>query len=369
MNRRDLLKLPAAAALLGQATAQSAESTRKPIDEFDPANIKISHRVSIRVTDDDLLFLKQIGLRYFRAEIPLDASLDEITKARDRFARFGLSMYHCAHYAHQSPDILLGIPGPKRDRDIDVCRTVIRHLGRLGVSVAVLDWLPANTFTTAMVEHRGYQTREFDLAAFRSKVEKRRFERDYSEEEIWNAFVYYLKAVLPVAEEANVKLAMHPSDPPVIEKMNGVGRIFRNYGGYRRAEELAGNSKHWGVRLCVGTWSEGGDQMGKSTLEMINDFGRRGKIFDIDFRNVTSPLPVFQETLPDEGYVNMYQVMKALREVRYAGPMVPDHVPALAGDTGLNRAGTAYCISYMRSLLRRANEEVEPGTKKGSAGS
>jgi mannonate dehydratase len=220
-----------------------------------------------------------------------------------------------------------------------------------------------------MVEHRGYQTREFDLAAFRSKVEKRRFERDYSEEEIWNAFVYYLKAVLPVAEEANVKLAMHPSDPPVIEKMNGVGRIFRNYGGYRRAEELAGNSKHWGVRLCVGTWSEGGDQMGKSTLEMINDFGRRGKIFDIDFRNVTSPLPVFQETLPDEGYVNMYQVMKALREVRYAGPMVPDHVPALAGDTGLNRAGTAYCISYMRSLLRRANEEVEPGTKKGSAGS
>jgi hypothetical protein len=49
--------------------------------------------------------------------------------------------------------------------------------------------------------------------------------------------------------------------------------------------------------------------------------------------------------------------------------MVPDHVPALAGDTGLNRAGTAYCISYMRSLLRHANEEVEPGTKKGSAGS
>jgi mannonate dehydratase len=54
----------------------------------------------------------------------------------------------------------------------------------------------------------------------------------------------------------------------------------------------------------------------------------------------------------------MYQVMKALREVRYAGPMVPDHVPQLAGDQGVRRAGTAYCISYMRSLLRRANEEV-----------
>ncbi len=105
-------------------------------------------------------------------------------------------------------------------------------------------------------------------------------------------------------------------------------------------------------------WSEGGDQMGKDVLGMIRDFGGRGKIFDIDFRNVSSPLPSFQETLPDEGFVDLYQVMKALREVRYAGPMVPDHVPQLAGDTGIKRAGTAYCISYMRSLLRRANEEV-----------
>jgi mannonate dehydratase len=216
----------------------------------------------------------------------------------------------------------------------------------------------ANTFTTATVERRVYKTREFNLADFRAKVEKQKFEREYSEEEVWDAFVYYLKRVLPVAEEANVKLAMHPSDPPVIEKMNGVGRIFRNYEGYRRAEQLAAKSKHWGVRLCVGTWSEGGDQMGKDVLGMIRDFGGRGKLFDIDFRNVTSPLPSFQETFPDEGYVDMYQVMKALREVRYAGPMVPDHVPQLAGDPGIKRAGTAYCISYMRALLRRANEEV-----------
>jgi len=355
-TRRDLCKLPAAA-LAAQVSAPAA-NPGKTIDEFDPANIKISHRVSIRVSDDDLLFLKQIGLRYFRAEIPLDASMDEISRQRDRFAKHGISMYHCAHYAHQSPDILLGIPGPKRDKDIDTCCAVLRHLGRLGVSVAVLDWLPANTFTTSVVEHRGYKTREFNLDDFRAKVEKQKFEREYSEEEIWNAFAYYLKRVLPVAEEANVKLAMHPSDPPVIEKMNGVGRIFRNYEGYRRAEELAGKSKHWGVRLCVGTWSEGGEQMGKDVFDMIRDFGGRGKLFDIDFRNVTSPLPSFQETFPEEGYVDLYKVMKTLREVRYAGPMVPDHVPQLVGDEGMRRAGTAYCITYMRTLLRRANEEV-----------
>src|SRR5450432_2473614 len=223
-TRRYLVKLTVAAGLSSSAAAAS-----KVVNEFDPANIKLSHRVSIRVSDDDLLFLKQIGLRYFRAEIPLDASLDEMTQARVRFALYGLSMYPCAHYAHQSPNILLGRPGPERDKDLELCKTVLRHLGKLGVSVAVLDWLPANTFTTATVDRRGYQTREFSLADFRAKVEKQKFEREYSSAEIWDAFAYYLKVMLPVAEEANVKLAMHPSDPPVIEKMNGVGRIFRTY--------------------------------------------------------------------------------------------------------------------------------------------
>jgi mannonate dehydratase len=160
-----------------------------------------------------------------------------------------------------------------------------------------------------------------------------------------------------VAEEANVKLALHPDDPP-LAKMNGVAKLFVNYDGYRRAERIAGNSRHWGLTFCVGTWGEGGDQMGKSVLEMIRDFGGRGKIFDVHFRNASSPLPSFVETFPDDGYMDLYQVMKALREVRFNGSVVPDHVPELAGDKGIRRAGTAYCVACMRGMLRRANEEV-----------
>jgi mannonate dehydratase len=190
-------------------------------------------------------------------------------------------------------------------------------------------------------------------------MEKQRFERVYSPDEIWAGFAYWLKAVLPVAEEANVKLAMHPDDPPILKSMNGIGRIFTNEECYRRAEQLAGNSRHWGVRLCAGTWAEGGDQMGKDVFEMIRDYGGRGKIFDVDFRNVSSPLPRFNETFLDDGYLDMYQVMKALRQVRYNGPLVPDHVPGLLGDpTGVGRAGLAYCIAYIRALLHAANEEV-----------
>jgi mannonate dehydratase len=361
-NRRDLLKMPLAAgvlALTAQSRAHSAAAPRKVIDEFDPANIKLAHRVSIRATDDDLLFLKQIGLRYIRAEIPRDAKLEELAPAKERFARAGISIPSCAHYAHRSLNIGLARPGPEREKDIETCKAVVRELGRLGVSILVLDWHPANVYTTATVETpRGYRAREFSVADFQSKMEKQAFEREYPAEEIWDGFVYWLKAVLPVAEEANVKLAMHPDDPPVIKKMNGIGRIFTNEECYRRAEQAAGKSLHWGVRLCVGTWAEGGGQMGKNVFEMIRDYGGRGKIFDVDFRNVTSTLPRFNETFPDEGYLNLYQVMKALRQVRYSGPMVPDHIPPLTGDQGVGRGGLGYCIGYMRALLRAANEEV-----------
>jgi mannonate dehydratase len=98
--------------------------------------------------------------------------------------------------------------------------------------------------------------------------------------------------------------------------------------------------------------------MGKDVFEMIKDFGGRGKIEEIHFRSVTSPLPSFIETFPDEGYLDMYAVMKALRQVKFNGMLVPDHIPQLVGDSGMRRAGTAYAIAAIRALLRRANEEV-----------
>ena len=143
--------------------------------------------------------------------------------------------------------------------------------------------------------------------------------------------------------------------------MNGVAKLFGHYDGYRRAEEIAeeitGGNANWGLRLCVGTWAEGGDQLGKDVFGMIEDFGGRGKIYDVDFRNVSSPLPRFVESLLDDGYLDMYQVMKALRQVNYRGIVVPDHIPQFVGDER-RRAGIAYLTSYMRALIRRANEEV-----------
>jgi len=365
-SRREFLKLPLAAGAAGAllstqpSTRANSEETKsakrlRVIDEYHPANIKLARRLSANIGEEDLLFLKQIGLRWARVNFGTKEDIDFMRATQQRYAKYGMKIYSGVHYAYRDLKVQLGKPG--RDELITRYRTFLKNLGELGIPVSCYDFHPANTYTTGRVKRRGYTAREFKLSDFRNKVEKQRFDREYSADAIWEYYTYFTRAVLPAAEQANVRLALHPDDPPVA-KMNGVAKLFTHYEGYRRAEKIAAGSKHWGLTFCVGTWSEGGGKMGKDVFEMIEDFGGRGKIFGIHFRNVSSPLPHFVETFPDDGYLDMYQVMKALRKVRYSGTVVPDHIPQLQGDKGIRPAGTAYCIAYMRALLRRANEEV-----------
>ncbi len=323
----------------------------------DDNNTKIAHRLNAdSLTDDDLLFLQQVGLKWARVEFgEKPIGYEALFATQQRFARFGMRIYSGVHYSYRSLKVQLGQPG--RDKDIETYCQFLRDLGRLKIPIASYDFHPGNTYTTSVVPRRGYMAREFDLDNFRSKVEKQEFDREYSADDIWANYTYFMKAVLPVAEQAGVKLALHPDDPP-LAKMNGVAKLFTHYDGYHRAEQIAAGSPAWGLTFCVGTWSEGGTKMGKNVFEMIQDFGGRGKIFEIHFRNVSGPLPRFVEAFPDDGYLDMYQVMKALRQVKFNGAAEPDHVPKLAGDSGILRAGTAYCLVYMRALLKRANEEV-----------
>ena len=352
-GRRQLLK----SIFASGAMPLLAQAPTKHTAQDQAGDIKLAHRLNATsISDDDLLFLQQIGLTWVRLEFPeAELSFDDLRAAQQRFARFGMRIFSVVHPSYRSLRVQLGQPG--RDRDIEIYRRLLRNLGRLEIPVASYDFHPANTYTTSYVQRRGYTAREFDLNDFRTKIEKQAFEREYSPEDIWSNYTYFMKAVLPVAAESGVKLALHPDDPP-LAKMNGVAKIFTDYNGYHRAGQIAGQSAHWGLTFCVGTWSEGGDRMGKNVFEMIRDFGGRGKIFEVHFRNVSGPLPHFVETFPDDGYMNMYEVMKALRHAGFSGAAEPDHVPKLAGDTGLLRAGTAYCIAYMRALLQRVNQEV-----------
>ncbi|MBK7929072.1 MAG: mannonate dehydratase [Bryobacterales bacterium] len=232
--RRSLLaSLPAAA--LAQSLPNQRGLKRK-IAEHDPANTKLSHRMPIKnMTDEDLLFLQQLGLRWARIEFGSDAPFEFMRDTQARLRRFGMEIYSGVDYTYRELDLQLG--RPNRDQWIEKFCRFVRDCGRLGIPVANIDWHPANTYTTSIVESpRKYKAREFSVDDFRNKVEKQAFDREYSADDIWATYTYFMKAVLPVAEKAGVRLALHPDDPP-LAKMNGVAKLFVNYEGYAARRE------------------------------------------------------------------------------------------------------------------------------------
>jgi mannonate dehydratase len=359
-GRRDFLKLPlAAAATQAVSTGPFVARGATRIDEYDPQNTKIATQINANASDDQFLFLQQIGVRWVHVLFPREADLDYIKNTQDRLARYGIKIHQgTGDQIYHSLKIQLGRPG--RDEEIEKFQTFIKNLGRLGIYSTKIDFHPGNTYTTKEITtERGYKVREYDVNDFHKEVEKQMFDRVYTAEDMWGYYTYFIKAVLPVAEKADVRLALHPDDPPTAASamMNGVAKMFVDYNGYKRADEVAGHSPYWGLMFCVGTWSEGGTQMGKDVFGIIDDFGARGKIFAVHFRNVSSPLPRFHETFQDDGYMDMYQVMKAFRKVKCTASLIPDHYPQLVNDPG-HRIADTYSIAYMRALLRRANEEV-----------
>jgi mannonate dehydratase len=95
--------------------------------------------------------------------------------------------------------------------------------------------------------------------------------------------------------------------------------------------------------------------MGKSVVDAVHAFGMAGKLFHVHFRNVSAPLPHFVETFVDDGYADLYPVMKALRQVAYRGGVAPEHTPAMANQ---RRVGIAFTFGYVKALLDRANADM-----------
>jgi mannonate dehydratase len=324
--------------------------------------IKIAAQVTPEPTEKDLAFINQMGVDYVVLWTGGDkASAEYYASRRDLFEEAGLIVYGFGSRAvHNQPKITLGLPG--RDEKIEEYKQHLRNLGKAGIPYTTYAHMANGIWSTGREATRGgAPARSFNLAeAKEGHWDGEIFEaplthgREYTEDEIWENFEYFIKQVAPVAEEVGVKIGIHPDDPPVPE-LGGIPRcIFGSFEGYRQAMEIA-DSPNVGLCLCVGCWLEGGDLMGKNVLETIHYFGERDKLFKIHFRNVSQPLPYFVETFLDDGYMDMYEVVRALREVDFDGVIIADHIPLMAED---RRVGTAFSIGYMKALLERANADV-----------
>ena len=328
-----------------------------------PQGAQIALQMSAEPSAEDLQFAQQLGVQYVVLWTDgAHAGYDYYASRRAIFEQAGLMIYGFGNWdVHNQDAIVLNLPG--RDAKIEQYKQHLRALGRAGIPYTTYAHMANGIWSTATEQTRGgAPARGFDLAQAESGHwrDRRYFMplshgRVYTEDEIWENFSYFIGQVAPVAEEAGVRIGIHPDDPPGVD-LAGVPRcIFGNFAGYQRALEIA-DSPNVGVCFCVGCWLEGGALMGNGTLESIRAFAAQGKLFKVHFRNVDAPLPHFVETFVDDGYMDMYKVMRELRAVGFNGVAIADHIPVMAGGP---RVSTAYTIGYMKALLRRANEEAE----------
>jgi mannonate dehydratase len=320
-------------------------------------DIRFSMGVAPEDNDEELQFASQLGVPCVYTWVrPEQRTYEFLVRLRDKVEAAGLTLYMTGSMdVGKSDKIHLALPG--RDEKIAQFQDFVRTLGRAGIRHTTFTWEPDQVWSSPPTSGRGgVVARHVDLA----EMKRRPFTHDraYTSDEIWENFEYFIKRMIPVCEEADVRLCLHPNDPPT-DALGGISCLIQNWASYDRAFAIA-DSPYLGMEFCVGCWLEGGEAFG-NVLDGIRHFHELGKIFIVHFRNITAPLPVFDEVFLDEGYMDMYQVMKTFCEVGYAGTMTLDHTPRFVGDYAKG-GGTAYAIGYMRALYERAQAEPSAGS-------
>ena len=240
-----------------------------------------------------------------------------------------------------------GLPG--RDEEIATVCTLLENMGKLGIPVWCYEWMTDFNWlrTSASTPSRGGSV----VTSFDNALMQNAPPTDHgpiSEDELWHNLEYFLHKVIPVAEQWNVKLAMHPDDPP-LSPIRGVGRIMRSVENFQRLLDLVPSPVN-GITLCQGNFTLMTDDL----PSVIRHFGRQGKIFFLHFRDVRGTPEKFEETWHDAGQTDMLACMKAYRDIGFEGVLRPDHVPTVEGDSnenaGYSSFGRLYAIGYIRGL-------------------
>ncbi len=327
------------------------------------------------LSDENLTFARQLGITSVRSGTPWNWlpgdkqwEYEDLLRLRQRVESFGLTYEVIENVPqHFFDKALLGLPG--RDEQIEHYCTTIRNMGRAGIPILGYHFMPNAVWRTSRTTpgRGGAHVTSFDLALVgqTNAAEQRAFvqnvspaidemwaevgELTVSAEQMWENYAYFLKAVLPVAEEAGVTLALHPDDPPV-ESLGGIARIFISVENFKRAYAIAGGSPAWALDLCLGCCSEmpGG---AANVREMIEYFSPKGRIAYVHFRDVQGTVPTFAECFIGEGNYDTAATMRLLKGSGFTGFLLDDHVPHMVGDTGWGHRGRAHAIGYLQGLL------------------
>lgn len=311
--------------------------------------------------------VKQLGVNYVLGEagqIPWQEA--DIRSQVERFKAGGLTLYNIMISGFRNA--IYGRPG--RDEHIDKVQQSIRAAGKAGLPVIEYNWY-AHRLMEGYHEETGrggagYTAMDYDRI-YANGVKAKDLpplpeEGAHTLDEMWGNITYFLKAVIPVAEQSGVRLALHPNDPPV-PLSRGSQQIMGSVAGWKRLIDVVDSPSN-GITFDCGVTRE----MGEDPVEVCRYFGDRKRINHMHFRNVIvrKPYENYTEVFIDEGQVDMFGVMKELVRQKYTGTIYPEHPRALDYDRdcgpirgypgGGGYAGNVFNVAYARAMLQAALE-------------
>jgi len=280
-----------------------------------------------------------------------------------------------------STDILYGKAGAKRDEDIEKIRQSIVAAGKVGLPVVEYNFYAHRAMEGYFEEidtargNSGWTGFDYELVQsanqqYQSRAEEKGMkfkdlpalpqEGAHNLDEMWNNITYFLKVVVPAAEKANVRLALHPNDPPA-PVSRGSQQIMGTVAGWKKLITIV-NSPSNGITFDCGVTRE----MGEDPIEVCRYFASRDRINHVHFRNVIviKPYERYREVWIDEGVNNMFAVMKELVKHKYPRLIYPEHPRRLDYDAERGRIGGypgggsyaafAFNVGYARAMLQAA---------------
>ena len=308
-----------------------------------------------------LTLMKQCGVEYAVSHQTLQPvegapedeqpwSLASLTKRKQAYEDLGFELA-VIEGRPAMEKIKLALPG--RDEEIDVVCQMLRNMGKLGIPVWCSMWMPilgVMRTSRALPTRAGATVSGFDL----SQVEEGLTEYGVvSEEEQWENLQYFLERTVPVAEEAGVKMAMHPDDPP-LSPIRGVARIMSSLDNNQRMLDMVPSPMN-GIGLCQGNFGLMTDDLPAA----IRHFGGQGKIHFVHLRDVRGTPDNFQEAFHDDGQHDLAECLRAYRDVGFDGVCRPDHYPRM-GDESFDdelRLARLFAVGYIKGLQQAVYSE------------
>jgi mannonate dehydratase len=284
-------------------------------------------------------------------------SLASLTRARNAYEQAGFRL-EVIESRPPMEKIKLGLPG--REQELAAVAELLSGMGRLGIPVWCYEWMPVLNWvrtSTTVPTRGGALATGFDLAEVKDPPITEYGE--VTEDRLWENLGWFLERIVPAAEKAGVKLAMHPDDPPV-SPLRGMARIMRSIDNFQRLLDLVSSPVN-GIALCQGNFALMTDDLPAA----IRRFGAQRKIFFVHLRDVRGKPDRFVETFHDDGQTNMASCIRAYRDVGFDGPARPDHVPTMVGDRnerpGYSSIGRLFAIGYLKGLVEAVYSEQRPG--------